>query len=141
MLTAGAQEYKSFDWVASTIDIKSVEMEVKDEATKKMVFNGYRDGRITINANSQNPMNHSIDLKMSGYVEMSGSVVEFTFKKTTSYDLVQYTFQQDSQIGSLAVAFTGGKISFIVCTVDKNYEKPGTKKLTFTLRGFDVKSE
>jgi hypothetical protein len=135
-----AQKPATPKWSLDDIEFKTVQMEVKDAATKKQIFAGYKDSYIKISDLLDDPMLSSVSIKLSGYFQIeNGTVDSYEYKQTSSGTTISYTIVEINKLCVMYISYGLGDDtpSFIVCVSTEDYTKKPLKQMSFTLKGFE----
>ena len=135
-----AQKPTAPKWGSDNIQFKTVEMEMRDATTKKIIFTGYKDSYIQISNFSDNPTLNSVAVKLSGYFHIeSGRVDSYEYKQTTTGVNVTYSVIEMNKFCYISIhyEFDEDVPKFIVCVSTEDYTKKPTKSMAFTLKGFE----
>lgn len=136
------KEFTDFDIKGSTLKVHAVSMKVEDKETKKIVFDGYKEGDIVISNVSANPFMTTVDINLGGYFKMEiGEVYSVNVEyKDTWTSVVTYTLQSGEKMASLTFYYTNSvlKSLWIITIPDIKHIKKG---LIVTLSGIELTSD
>ena len=100
------KKFSHFEWDNEQVTISSVEMKVSTEEPKKIIFEGYKDGKIQISNNLKSfPTLGSISIKLGEYFEMDRATIT-NFQSEVRRDLttiIKYTLEDGDQFAALAL--------------------------------------
>jgi hypothetical protein len=138
-------DFKEFDINGSKMTVGAVSMKVVDKTTNKVVFDGYKQGRVTIENISADPTLATIEIDLGGYFSLrSDNVYQLNVEyKESGTTIATYTIIDNlngNKMASVAFYYVHGELKsvWIITTPDIKNSKKG---LTVTLTGLEMNTE
>ena len=133
--------FSNFEWDSEELTISSVEMKVSTEDPKKIIFEGFKDGKIQIsNVLKSFPTLGNISIKLGGYLEMDRAGIT-NFQSEVRSDLttiIKYSIEEGDKFAALALLFDESqKLITVSISATNDLINKKSKIMTFVLKGFD----
>lgn len=140
-LNSFSQKFSQFQWDSDEVTISSVEMTVSTTEPKKLIFEGFKNGKILISNNLKSfPTLGSVSIKLGGYFEMDrGSIYDFKSEvKKDLTTLIKYSVEDGNKFAVIFLTFDESqKLIFVNISATKELGNEKVKPLSFILKGFD----
>ena len=140
-MNAECQRFNQFEWQGDKATFSSVQLKVIDGATKKVVFDGYKDSKIEFRSNvGISPTLDVVYIKLAGYFYIeSGDVMEFQCKVKKSLEtIVTYSVAEGNKLASVKIFYDDrGRVFEIVVAENEDIMQKKGKTLIFVLTGFE----